>query len=164
MVYVHSKFMIVDDSRVILGSANLNERSLAGDRDSEIACLTYADGRQTDAGVKCQKVIQALRERLWSEHFGKLPEAWHTPQSAKCVNDARTKADDNYVAFRTMSSPASGHICRWPFHLENGSITLASAKANTFTEGEHLLPDAEKDKPAWQWNSPGSHFIMDLAE
>jgi phospholipase D1/2 len=31
--------MIVDDEKVILGSANINDRSLLGDRDSEIAIL-----------------------------------------------------------------------------------------------------------------------------
>lgn len=37
MIYVHSKLMIVDDSFVLIGSANINDRSLLGDRDSEIA-------------------------------------------------------------------------------------------------------------------------------
>jgi hypothetical protein len=37
MVYVHGKGMIVDDEYMILGSANINERSLAGSRDTEIA-------------------------------------------------------------------------------------------------------------------------------
>ena len=37
MVYVHSKGRIVDDEYVILGSANINERSMAGSRDTEIA-------------------------------------------------------------------------------------------------------------------------------
>lgn len=31
--------MIVDDSKVILGSANINDRSLLGDRDSEIGIV-----------------------------------------------------------------------------------------------------------------------------
>ena len=29
--------MIVDDQKVIVGSANINDRSLLGDRDSELA-------------------------------------------------------------------------------------------------------------------------------
>ena len=37
MIYVHSKMMIVDDAYIIVGSANINERSMAGTRDSEIA-------------------------------------------------------------------------------------------------------------------------------
>jgi hypothetical protein len=36
MIYVHSKLMIVDDEYVIVGSANINERSLSGNGDTEI--------------------------------------------------------------------------------------------------------------------------------
>ena len=38
-MYIHSKLMIVDDCRVIIGSANINDRSMLGDRDSELAIL-----------------------------------------------------------------------------------------------------------------------------
>ena len=41
MIYVHSKGMIVDDEYVIVGSANINQRSLEGTRDSEIAIGAY---------------------------------------------------------------------------------------------------------------------------
>ncbi|KAH0662906.1 hypothetical protein KY284_027837 [Solanum tuberosum] len=37
MIYVHSKMMIVDDAYIIIGSANINQRSMDGARDSEIA-------------------------------------------------------------------------------------------------------------------------------
>jgi phospholipase D1/2 len=37
--YIHSKLLIVDDRVVLIGSANLNERSQLGDRDSEIAIV-----------------------------------------------------------------------------------------------------------------------------
>lgn len=39
LVYVHSKLMIVDDKIAICGSANINDRSMIGKRDSEIAVL-----------------------------------------------------------------------------------------------------------------------------
>ncbi|KAJ6654968.1 hypothetical protein lerEdw1_006439 [Lerista edwardsae] len=39
LVYVHSKLLIADDWRVIIGSANINDRSLLGKRDSELAVL-----------------------------------------------------------------------------------------------------------------------------
>lgn len=39
IIYVHSKLMIVDDKYVIMGSANINDRSMLGKRDSEIAVL-----------------------------------------------------------------------------------------------------------------------------
>lgn len=41
MIYVHSKGMIVDDEAVIIGSANINQRSMEGSRDTEIAMGAY---------------------------------------------------------------------------------------------------------------------------
>lgn len=41
MIYVHAKGMIVDDEYVILGSANINQRSMGGSRDTEIAMGAY---------------------------------------------------------------------------------------------------------------------------
>jgi phospholipase D1/2 len=40
IIYVHSKLMIVDDRFMIIGSANVNDRSLLGSRDSELAMIT----------------------------------------------------------------------------------------------------------------------------
>jgi phospholipase D1/2 len=39
MIYIHTKLMIVDDQHIIVGSANINDRSMLGSRDSEIAVL-----------------------------------------------------------------------------------------------------------------------------
>ena len=44
MIYVHSKMMIVDDAYINVGSANINERSMAGTRDSEIAVGCWQHG------------------------------------------------------------------------------------------------------------------------
>ena len=41
MIYVHSKGMIADDEFVIIGSANINQRSMEGSRDTEIAMGAY---------------------------------------------------------------------------------------------------------------------------
>ena len=39
MIYVHAKMMVVDDKVAIIGSANINDRSMQGHRDSEIAVI-----------------------------------------------------------------------------------------------------------------------------
>lgn len=36
---MHSKVMIIDDNTVIIGSANINDRSMLGKRDSELAIM-----------------------------------------------------------------------------------------------------------------------------
>ena len=40
-VYVHCKMSIFDDEYIIVGSANVNQRSLGGNRDTEIAVGGY---------------------------------------------------------------------------------------------------------------------------
>ncbi|KAI9915932.1 hypothetical protein PsorP6_008323 [Peronosclerospora sorghi] len=54
-IYIHSKLMIVDDRCAIIGSANINDRSMNGDRDSEIALMVedmqYEDGNNERKAV-----------------------------------------------------------------------------------------------------------------
>jgi phospholipase D1/2 len=73
-VYVHSKVMIVDDLQVICGSANINDRSMLGDRDSEIALLIEDTGfeEKTFNGRPFQvsQFAHSLRMELWAEHLG----------------------------------------------------------------------------------------------
>jgi len=38
-IYIHSKLIIIDDRIALIGSANINDRSMLGDRDSEIAAV-----------------------------------------------------------------------------------------------------------------------------
>ncbi|KAG7085424.1 hypothetical protein E1B28_002985 [Marasmius oreades] len=74
LLYIHSKVMIVDDTRVIMGSANINDRSQKGDGDSEIALVvedtdlieTSMNGQPYMAG----RFAATLRRKLFREHLG----------------------------------------------------------------------------------------------
>lgn len=66
--------MIVDDRYVILGSANINDRSMRGDRDSEIA-VVIEDSVRVDTTMNGQPFVvaqfaQDFRLRLWRSHLG----------------------------------------------------------------------------------------------
>jgi len=69
MVYVHSKLMIVDDDVVIMGSANINDRSMVGRCDSEIAMVvrdsdkvqTTMNGQEMEVG----KFARSLRLNIF---------------------------------------------------------------------------------------------------
>jgi phospholipase D1/2 len=91
-IYVHSKLIIADDNSkqhqtqllsseltkiqkgVLIGSANLNDRSLLGNRDSEIAVLiedsNQIEGRMNGSVVSVSHFGHSLRTRLWKEHLG----------------------------------------------------------------------------------------------
>ncbi|KAI4462630.1 phospholipase d [Holotrichia oblita] len=74
LVYVHSKLMIIDDKTVICGSANINDRSLIGKRDSEIAVLIedeeFEDGVMNGNAFPCGRLAGSLRKFLFKEHIG----------------------------------------------------------------------------------------------
>lgn len=73
-LYIHAKCMVVDDRSAIIGSANINERSMLGSRDSEVAAIvtdqemipSYMGGEPFDVGT----FPHTLRMRLMREHLG----------------------------------------------------------------------------------------------
>ncbi|KAI4349929.1 hypothetical protein L6164_010470 [Bauhinia variegata] len=73
-VYVHSKLMIIDDRLAIIGSSNINDRSLLGSRDSEIGVVIedkeYVESSMNGKPWKAGKLSYTLRCSLWSEHLG----------------------------------------------------------------------------------------------
>lgn len=56
-IYIHSKLLLIDDGFFTLGSANLNQRSMASDSEINVA---------TDS----PKAAAALRKRVWGLHTG----------------------------------------------------------------------------------------------
>ncbi|CAF4919660.1 unnamed protein product, partial [Rotaria sp. Silwood1] len=64
IIYVHSKLMIVDDRMCICGSANINDRSLQGSRDSEF-CLVVEDDEMIDSQLNGQKQKVGLFSSTW---------------------------------------------------------------------------------------------------
>lgn len=58
-IYIHSKLMLVDDVFMTLGSANLNQRSMAVDSEINIATID-------------RRVAHDLRKRVWRMHSGGL--------------------------------------------------------------------------------------------
>ncbi|CAF3547959.1 unnamed protein product [Rotaria socialis] len=64
IIYVHSKLMIVDDRMCICGSANINDRSLLGSRDSEF-CLVVNDIEMVDSQLNGQTQKVGLFSSTW---------------------------------------------------------------------------------------------------
>ncbi|XP_021501410.1 phospholipase D1 isoform X2 [Meriones unguiculatus] len=78
LIYVHSKLLIADDNTVIIGSANINDRSLLGKRDSEMAVIvqdtetvpSMMDGKEYQAG----RFAQGLRLQCFRLVLGYLSD------------------------------------------------------------------------------------------
>lgn len=63
----------MDDTRLIIGSANFNDRSMLGKRDSELAVMIDTDGAENDDAEKINLYVQRFRRTLMAEHLGMLP-------------------------------------------------------------------------------------------
>ncbi|RUS17342.1 hypothetical protein BC937DRAFT_90093 [Endogone sp. FLAS-F59071] len=82
-LYIHSKLLIVDDRIVICGSANLNDRSQLGNRDSEIAMIIEDEDtirtRMNGKPYLAARFAHTLRCQLFKEHLGLLNEEEEEP-------------------------------------------------------------------------------------
>ncbi len=133
MVYVHSKFMLVDDTVTIIGSANINSRSMDGSRDSEIATMSWqpehvASGSTAygeDLGVEAELPkgdVAAFRCGLWSAILGGYFDEMEDPASLECVAKVREMAQENWENFAMETDePADmphGHLAYYPYHYD----------------------------------------------
>ena len=68
-IYVHSKLMVVDDDYIVIGSANINQRSMAGERDTEVCVGAFQPDHSISNGLP-RGDIHTFRMALWSAHLG----------------------------------------------------------------------------------------------
>lgn len=125
MIYVHAKMMIVDDEYIIIGSANINQRSMDGARDSEIAMGGYQpyhlSTRQAARGQ-----IHGFRMALWYEHLGMLDNCFVHPDSLDCIRKVNHLAEKYWdlYARETLDHDLPGHLLTYPIGVaSNGEVT-----------------------------------------
>ncbi|VAI81646.1 unnamed protein product [Triticum turgidum subsp. durum] len=139
MIYVHSKMMIVDDEYIVVGSANLNERSMAGDRDSEIAIGAFQPHRVNTDAELAKGHVHGFRMSLWHEHLGKTHDDFLRPGSLECVRRVNKMADEYwnlYVGDQQLTDDLPGHLLTYP---------VAVSKAGTVStlKGFEFFPDTK---------------------
>jgi len=66
---LHSKVMVVDDSLLRVGSANINNRSMGLDTE----CDLIIDAASSEMAGRARRACSGLRDRLLAEHLGAEP-------------------------------------------------------------------------------------------
>ncbi len=118
MIYVHSKFMISDDKEFIVGSANINERSMSGTMDSEIALKCISDD---------ETKVKSFRCTLLTEHAGDDPRQWMQRSPMEVRDILRERARRNWAAFSgpELHELPDEHILPFPITKdENGEYVM----------------------------------------
>ncbi|KAM3362949.1 phospholipase D delta [Capsicum galapagoense] len=142
MIYVHAKGMIVDDDYVIVGSANINQRSLAGSKDTEIAMGAYQPHYAwTEKQRHPRGKIYGYRMSLWSEHLGRIEECFEEPEALTCVRRVNEVAEENWKRYTAENfSQLQGHLLKYPIHVgADGKIGPLSGYENFPDIGGRVL-------------------------
>jgi phosphatidylserine/phosphatidylglycerophosphate/cardiolipin synthase-like enzyme len=133
-VYVHAKF-IFSENDLIIGSANLNERSLSGDRDSE--SVLRIKGYSAE--------ISDFRNRLIEEYFG--TKTFDTLNDNNLLNnlgyESARKIIDTYIADRLKLLPGAlsfnAKVVYAPFELHDKKVSpLVSSTSSITSSLSHL--------------------------
>ena len=109
IIYVHSKLMIVDDTKVLIGSANINDRSMIGVRDSEIGVLIEEEKQDYkimngESDYKAAKFAVMLRKKLMAEHLGidSNDPILDDPLSKELFNLINSRAKNNSAIYHEL--------------------------------------------------------------
>jgi phospholipase D1/2 len=136
-IYVHTKMMVVDDRYAIVGSANINDRSQLGDRDSELAVLVMdTEWAYEDVGAKdepvtvTRKFARELRMGVWKKIFGSaadvLDDAIKRPAAQESWTSIRRYASRNTEAYEAVFPHVPRNDAKiWPTITMEGGKRLS---------------------------------------
>lgn len=172
-IYVHSKLLIVDDRIAIVGSCNVNDRSMQGDRDSEIAAIIHG---QTPKMVKLDgeheaqvsELVHNFRVKIWRKLFALdikhsfidpatslSGEVLTQPAAPSTVQKIQERANKNLETYTKV----------FPFVPQNTSPVQASqgkaqpdrGKLPKTIKGITYYPLGCSIWPLWVYNDPDDH-------
>lgn len=156
-VYIHAKAMIVDDRLAIIGSANINERSQRGDRDSELACVIrdtdMIDSVMAGKPYKVGRFAHSMRVRLMREHLGVDVDALEAEENSMDLLDRRPDGEVRFTDAEYDQTEASAKTKKDDKAVANGKPDAKSAQEDApprsgsiSTEPAPWDPDQEQKK------------------
>ena len=137
-IYVHSKMTIIDDDYVLIGSANINQRSLAGERDTEIAMGGYQPNHTIEEEGDPRGDIHTYRMALWTAHFGGFDEAFLNPNTQECMDKVKEISQTFWNVY-TADDPEHSDIHMLPYPInvnDDGDVTNLEPPFDCFPDTE----------------------------
>ena len=126
----------VDDEYVIIGSANLNQRSQEGDRDTEMAMGAYQPFHLA-AQHPARGQVHGFRMALWFEHLGRLDDAFLQPWSVDCIRMVKSIADEHWAMW------AGDEVVDLPGHLATFPVAIGEDGSLSNLPGFECFPDTD---------------------
>jgi phospholipase D1/2 len=125
-LYIHAKVMIVDDRIAIIGSANINERSMLGSHDSEIAAIVNdsdrIQSRMAGKDYEVSRFAHELRLRLMREHLGIDTDRPPSKQMVDVVDSAKPHRDSTGSDSGPSSQEVEEKLIQNRFEVQDSMI------------------------------------------
>ena len=119
-VYVHAKLAVIDDRWLMVGSANLNDRSLFN--DTELNLAVYDPG-----------IARTTRQRLWAEHL-ELPLASLSGHPTAVIDELWKPLAEEQHMRRAAGGPMTHRLTQLP-HVSWRSERLLGPLQGLFLDG-----------------------------
>ncbi|MEM5385844.1 VTT domain-containing protein [Paraburkholderia phymatum] len=136
IINVHSKLMIVDDELLIIGSANLNNRSMVLDTECNIALDARGEPR-------VQAAIASVRDRLLAEHLDVSPDDVRRALDTQRLNEAIATLRHGKRTLMPLDPVLSGDLEDLAARV---SVLDAEAPIAPHELVQHFLPE-ERSRP-----------------
>ncbi|CAG9269070.1 Phosphatidylserine/phosphatidylglycerophosphate [Paraburkholderia caribensis] len=136
IINVHSKLMTVDNDVLIVGSANLNNRSMVLDTECNITLEARGDAR-------VQAAIASVRNRLLAEHLDVSPADAQAALATRRLNDAIAHLRHGERTLMPLDPVVSGDLEELASHV---SVFDAEAPVAPHELVRHFLPE-EHSRP-----------------
>ena len=134
--------MIVDDKTVILGSANINDRSMLGTRDSEYAVMINEhpklNSKMDGKDYKAANFAYTFRVNLFAEHLGVDPKnsILSDPLSDEFLKLVQNTAHNNTMIYRKL----------WGCYPDDQYLTFKDLREHKAPSKEELKANYMKEK------------------
>lgn len=161
-LYIHAKVIIVDDRIALIGSANINERSMLGSRDSECAAAVRdTDMIKSTMGGKeylVGRFTHTLRMRLMREHLGlDVDEVMEEERRAQME---REEAD--YEAAMDMMYDGQDEVIEE--HRNSRAVFQRQASATSFNHNVDCELHEDPKKKSLKHKDTSGTYVSNTAE
>lgn len=120
LVYTHSKMTIVDDAIIMCGSANINQRSLDGGRDSELLMASWQPHYLATKESVPNGDVHGFRLHCFAHLTGVMEDAFREPSSLECVRLV------NEIAMENWEKYTQDEVCEMTSYLVPFPISVDS--------------------------------------
>lgn len=129
-------YISVDDLYILIGSANVNQRSMDGQRDTEIAIGCYQS--KSDRDKMSRGDIHAYRMSLWYEHTKCADqELFQEPQSLECVQKMCSIGDQMWKIYsgEELVDMEGVHLVTYPMNVtQDGTVEDLTDNGGNFPD------------------------------